>query len=104
MAGCMSYYLFKKGQMEYKTSGIQYLSDALKENISIRWLPGLSEKLFSVESRTVEEDDFFFDCIERIESMFTSIPTAQKLEKRIKGILDNLNSLDGKVFERDIKN
>lgn len=67
---------------------------ALKENISIRWLPGLSEKLFSVESRTVEEDDFFFDCIERIESMFTSIPTAQKLEKRIKGILDNLNSLD----------
>lgn len=103
MAGCMSYYLFKKGQMEYKTSGIQYLSDALKENISIRWLPGLSEKLFSVESRTVEEDDFFFDCIERIESMFTSIPTAQKLEKRIKGILDNLNSLDGKVFERGHK-
>ena len=103
MVGCMSYFLFKKGQTEYKTSGIQYLSDALKENISIRWLSGLPEKLFSVESRTAEEDDFFFDCIGRIESMFTSIPTVQKLEKKIKGILDDLNSPDGKVFERGHK-
>lgn len=45
----------------------------------------------------------FFECIERIESIFTSIPTTQKLEKRIKGILDDLNSLDGKVFERGHK-
>lgn len=94
MAGCMAYYLFKNGQVEYKTAGIQYLSDALKENISIRWLSGLPEKLFSIESRTVEDDDLFFECIERIESIFTSIPTTQKLEKRIKGILDDLNSLD----------
>lgn len=103
MAGCMAYYLFKNGQVEYKTAGIQYLSDALKENISIRWLSGLPEKLFSIESRTVEDDDLFFECIERIESIFTSIPTTQKLEKRIKGILDDLNSLDGKVFERGHK-
>ena len=103
MAGCVAYYLFEKGQTEYKTSGIKYLSDALKENISIRWLSGLPEQLFSVESRTVEEDDFFFDSIERIESIFTSIPTLQKLEKKIKGILDDLNSLDGKVFERGHK-
>ena len=103
MAGCMAYFLFQKGQIEYKTSGIQYFSEALNENISIRWLSGLPEKLFSVESKTVEEDDLFFDCIGRIESMFTLIPTAQKLEKRIKGILDDLNSLDGKVFERGHK-
>lgn len=103
MAGCMAYYLFKNGQSEYKTSGIHYWSDALKENISIRWLSGLSEKLFSVESRELEENDFFFDCVERIENIFTLIPTAQKMEKRIKGILDDLNSQDGKVFERGHK-
>lgn len=103
MAGCMAYYLFKEGQVEYKTVGIQYLSNASKENISIRWLSGLPEKLFSTVSRIAEENDFFFDCIERIESMFTSIPTGQKLEKRINGILADLNSQDGKVFERGHK-
>ena len=36
ITGCMAYYLFQSGQIEYKKSGIQYLSDALKENISIR--------------------------------------------------------------------
>ena len=103
MAGCMAYYLFQNGQSEYKTAGVQHLSDALKENISIRWLSKLSEKLFSVESKDVEENDFFFDCIERIEIMFNSIQTLQKLEKRIKGILDDLNSMDGKMFERGHK-
>lgn len=103
MAGCMAYYLFQGGQSEYKAPGIRYLSDALKGNISIRWLSGLSEKLFAVQSEDMEENDFFGDCIERIEDIFTSIPTAQKLEKRIKEILDNLNSSDGKVFERGHK-
>lgn len=103
MAGCMAYYLFEMGRNEYKISGIQYLSDALKGNISIKWLSGLSEKLFSIESIDMEEDDFFFDCIERIENIFKSIPTAQKLEKKIKDILDNLTSLDGKIFERGHK-
>ena len=103
VAGCMAYYLFINGKEEYKTTCIEYLSNALKENISIRWLSGLPEKLFSIESRSVEENDFFFDCIGRIENVFTSIPTPQKLEKRIKGILDDLKSLDGKAFERGHK-
>lgn len=103
MAGCMAYCMFKNGQTEYKTAGIQYFSAALKENISIRWLSGLSEKLFSIENRIVEENDFSFECIERIESVFTSIPMKQKLEKRIKGVLDDLNSPDGKVFEKGHK-
>ena len=103
MAGCMAFYLFQQGQSEYRTSGIQYLEEALKENISIRWLSGLSEKLFCAENKDIEENDFFFDCVERLENVFTSLPTAQKLEKRIKKILDDLNSLDGKVFERGHK-
>ena len=103
MAGCMAYYLFQNGQAEYKTSGVQYLSDALKENISIRWLSGLSEKLFAVESKNVKDTDFFYDCIEQIESIFTSMPTSQKMEKKIKSILDDLNSLNGKEFERGHK-
>lgn len=103
MAGCMAFYLFQQGQSEYRTSGVQYLEDALKENISIRWLSGLSEKLFCAENKDIDENDFFFDCVERLENAFTSLPTAQKLEKRIKKILDDLNSLDGKVFERGHK-
>ena len=99
MTGCMAYYLFQSGQVEYKASGARYLSDALKENISIRWLSGLSEKLFSVESKDVKDADFFYDCIERIEHVFTSIPTLQKMEKKIKSILEDLNSLNGKNFE-----
>ena len=55
----MAYYLFKNGQIEYKTAGIQYLSDALKENISIRWLSGLSEKLFSSKCKMIDKNDFF---------------------------------------------
>lgn len=58
MAGCMAYYLFYNGHLDYKTAGVQYLSEALKENISIRWLSGLSEKLFSVESKATEQNDF----------------------------------------------
>lgn len=104
MAGCMAYYLFYNGHLDYKTAGVQYLSEALKENISIRWLSGLSEKLFSVESKATEQNDFFFDCIDRIEKNFVLIPTKQDLEKTIRGILDDLNSLDGKVFERGHKN
>ena len=103
MTGCMAYYLFKDGHVEYKTSGIQCLSNAVKENISIRWLSGLSEKLFFVESEDVKDTDFFFDCIERMEGVFTSMPTLQKTQKKIESILKDLNSLNGKEFERGHK-
>lgn len=103
MSGCMAYYMFKNGQSNYKSFGIEHWEEALKENISIRWLPGLSEKLFNIESSKVEENDFFFDCVERIENIFNSLPTTQKVEKKIKEILDDLKSLDGKTFERGHK-
>jgi hypothetical protein len=103
MAGCMAYYLFQNGKKEYKIQGVQFLSNALKENISIRWLSGLQEKLFSVKSEDVKDADFFFDCIERIENVFSSIPTLQKMEEKIKSILNNLKSLDGNKFERGHK-
>lgn len=91
------------GQVEYKKVGIQHLLDALKENVSIRWLSGLSEKIFYVENTNLQENDFFFDCIERIERLFTSIPTAQKVEKKINNILADLQSTDGNIFERGHK-
>lgn len=103
MTGCMAYYLFQNGQKEYKIPGVKFLSNALKENISIKWLSGLQEKLFSVESEDVKDTDFFFDCIERIESVFSSIPTKQKMEEKIKSILNNLESIDGNKFERGHK-
>jgi len=103
MTGCMAYYLFKDGQAEYKTSGIQCLSDAVKENMGIRWLPGLSEKLFFAKSEDVKDTDFFGDCIEKIESIFTLLPTLQKTEKKIESILRDLNSSNGNEFERGHK-
>ena len=103
MTGCMAYYLFEDGQAEYKTSGIQCLSDAVKENMGIRWLPGLSEKLFFVKSEDVKDRDFFVDCIEKIENVFTSMPTLQKTEKKIESILKDLNSSNGNEFERGHK-
>ena len=103
MAGCMAYYLFQNGEKEYKIRGVQFLSDALKENISIRWLSGLKEKLFFVKSEDVNDADFFFDCIERIENVFSSIPTLQKMEEKINSILNNLKSLNGNKFERGHK-
>ena len=103
MAGCMAYYLFIDGQEEYKILGVKFLSNALKENISIRWLSGLQEKLFFVESKDVKDTDFFFDCIEKIENVFSSIPTVQKMENKIKSILNDLKSFDGKKFERGHK-
>ena len=103
MTGCMAYYLFKDGQAEYKTSGIQCLSDAVKENMGIRWLPGLSEKLFFAKSEDVKDTDFFVDCIEKIESIFTLLPTLQKTEKKIESILRDLNSSNGNEFERGHK-
>ena len=103
MTGCMAYYLFKDGQAEYKISGIQCLSDAVKENMGIRWLPGLSEKLFFAKSEDVKDTDFFVDCIEKIESVFTSMPTMQKTEKKIESILRDLNSPNGNEFERGHK-
>ena len=100
---CMAYYLLKDGQAEYKTSGIQCLANAVKENMGIRWLPGLSEKLFFAKSEDVKDADFFVDCIEKIESVFTSMPTLQKIEKKIESILRDLNSPNGNEFERGHK-
>lgn len=65
MTGCMAYYLFKDGQAEYKTSGIQCLANAVKENMGIRWLPGLSEKLFFAKSEDVKDADFSLIALKR---------------------------------------
>ena len=42
----------------------------------------LSEKLFFLKSEDVKDTDFFVDCIEKIESIFTLLPTLQKTEKK----------------------
>lgn len=103
MTGCMAYYLFKKGESEYRIPSIEYYQDALNGNISIRWLSELPSKLFSLKREESDINDFFFDCIVRIEDIFTSIPTLPKLEKRINEVLEALNSTDGKTFERGHK-
>ena len=103
ITGCIAYYLFRSGQIEYKEPGISYFSEALNGNTNIKWLFELSEKLFSIKSNNNIEDDFFFDIIEQIEKVFISIPTKQKMEDKINSILKDLKSNDGKAFERGHK-
>ncbi len=103
MAGTVAYSLYRNGNEEYKNPGIKSFNEASKENISVRWLSGLSEKLFSVEKSMKIEDDYFFDTIERIEKNFTSLRTLKRLEQKISGIMSNLNSGDGNMFERGQK-
>lgn len=101
----LSYEDFLNNLMEQRDNyyEIQCLSDAVKENMGIRWLPGLSEKLFFAKSEDVKDTDFFVDCIEKIESIFTLLPTLQKTEKKIESILRDLNSSNGNEFERGHK-
>ncbi len=38
--------------------------------------------VFLLKSEDVKDTDFFVDCIEKIESIFTLLPTLQKTEKK----------------------
>ncbi len=98
MAGSVAYYLYKDGQSEYKQKSIQLFSEAKYANISIKWLANLSNRLFSLEKET-SEDDLFYDCIERIENVLNKFSVIGKLNAKIDEIKGCLKST-GVTFER----
>lgn len=101
MASRLAYYLYLDGREEYKKRCKQDLENASEINKGVRWISGLYEKLFSSTNKIqdLSEDDYFEDCIERIENNFCTIPSTKKLESKINTIKEGLKSTDGENFE-----
>ena len=57
-------------------------------------------KLFSGESNTTNTEDYFEDVIDGIENKLQKYSSPQKFERYIEKILGDLNSEDGKKFEK----
>ncbi|WP_026522914.1 DEAD/DEAH box helicase family protein [Butyrivibrio sp. VCB2001] len=103
ISGCIAYYLMAEGEREYIAKGYNNIKDAQKATIGIKWLPNLAQK-FNLDNESSEiDEDFFGDIVCNLENVFTQISSSQKLEKKIKAILDDLNSPDGLKFERGFK-
>lgn len=100
MASRIAYYLYLEGRKEYKECCKRELQYASQITTAVRWMSGLSQKLFSNKGLFLHEDDYFDDCIERIENKFASIPNMKKLDSKIDNILEALHSNDGEKFEK----
>lgn len=99
IAGNVAYCLYRKGEEEYKAKGISYWEKAVNASIRIKWLPSLPGRVYRESFNEVPNDDFFADCIERIEKVMGSFKTMQKLEAAIQTIIMNIKSDDGNTFE-----
>lgn len=103
ISGCIAYYLMLQGERDYVAIGYKNIKDAQKATHGIKWLPTLAQK-FNQNDESIEMDeDYFGDIVCNLENFFTKISSSQNLERKIKSILDDLNSLDGLVFERGFK-
>lgn len=95
---CLEYYLYIQGDQQYYDISKKEFEKASEFNVPLKWLNTLPIKLFS-EKKLAETDDYFEDVIENIEKIFLN-HNARKLENYIKSILNNLNSENGKTFEK----
>ena len=103
MAGCIAYNLVLEGETEYKIKGFNNIKNALKANLSVKWMSALAKK-FDINDNTLDYDeDYFSDIIIRLENILTQFPSSQKLECKIKKILEDLKSLNGLNFECGLK-
>ena len=105
VAGCVAYYLMIKGEKEYKTKGLKNIKDAQAATICVKWLPTLARKfdIGNENSEIGEDEDYFGDIVCNLENTLSEFSSSQKLEKKIKSILGNLNSQDGLKFEQGLK-
>lgn len=102
-SGCIAYYLMVEGEREYTTKGYKNIKDAQKATIGITWFPALAQKIDMNQENSDIEEDFFGDIVCNLESSLTNISSSQKLEQKIKSILNDLNSPDGLKFESGFK-
>ena len=97
--GCLEYFLYKKGSEQYYINSKRSFEKAAGLNMQLKWLNTLSMKLFFGESNSVIED-YFEDVIDGIENKLQKYSSPQKFERYIEKILGDLNSEDGKKFEK----
>ncbi|RHM60265.1 DEAD/DEAH box helicase family protein [Coprobacillus sp. AF33-1AC] len=98
--GCLQYYLYKQGAQQYGSISKRSFEEAAGLNVPLKWLNTLSMKLFSGESNTTNTEDYFEDVIDGIENKLQKYSSPQKFERYIEKILGDLNSEDGKKFEK----
>ena len=97
--GCLLYYLYKQGSQQYGSISKRSFEEAAGLNVPLKWLNTLSMKLFSGESNT-DTEDYFEDVIDGIENKLQKYSSPQKFERYLGKILGDLNSKDGKKFEK----
>lgn len=97
--GCLQYYLYKQGSQQYGSISRRSFEEAAGLNVPLKWLNTLSMKLFSEGSNT-DTEDYFEDVIDGIENKLQKYSSLQKFERYVGKILSDLNSKDGKKFEK----
>lgn len=79
---------------------IFYIREAMKNNKGgIRWFNDIIYRL-NLSSEQIEESDYVYDIIERIEKQLKSLIGNNKFESKVKNILEQLSSEDGNNFEQ----
>lgn len=102
IGGTLAYYLVEEGNMEYKSIGLKMFQEVLKDNISVKWITTLEQKLFDVKEIEIE-DDYVGEILPQLEVILQEYPTKNKLEKQISKILHNLTDTsdkNGQKFEQ----
>lgn len=102
IGGTIAYYLVEEGNLEYKSIGLKMFQGVLKDNISVKWITVLEQKLFEVDESEVI-DDYVGEILPQLEKILQEYPTKNKLEKHISIILENLTDEgdnNGKKFEK----
>ncbi|MEW4101251.1 DEAD/DEAH box helicase family protein [Bacillus sp. FSL M7-0307] len=99
-AGFVAFQIYKSGKDRYLEVSKKYFKEASNSSKSINWF----NKLLSNQEKSNDNqsEDGLFEIIERIESQIINdgIRNNRKFERKVKQILENLNSNDGNEFER----
>lgn len=102
IGGTLAYFLVEEGNTEYKSIGLKMFQEVLKDNISVKWITTLEQKLFDTENKDIE-NDYVGEVLPQLEMILQEYPTKNKLEKQISTILHNLTDTsdkNGQKFEQ----
>lgn len=102
IGGTISYFMVKEGNLEYKNIGLKMFQEVLKDNISVKWIITLEQKLF--DTKEMERvSDYIDEILPQLEKILQEYPTQNKLEKQIRYILSCLKDngdKNGQKFEQ----
>ena len=99
IGGTLSYFLVEEGNIEYKSIGLKMFQEVLKDNISVKWITTLEQKLYDTKEIKIE-DDYVGEVLPQLERVLLEYPTKNKLEKQISLILKNLTDTSDKSGQK----